>query len=69
MAAVPLSLLKWQCFIEMNFGRCVGRLLLDWMYLCEFSSNFFKNWSGVNSLVVRDHLVLLVDGSGAVIVS
>jgi hypothetical protein len=39
------------------------------MYLCKFASNFCKNWSASNSLVVRDHLVLSVDGSSAVIVS
>ena len=39
------------------------------MYLCKFSSNFRKNWSADNSLVVRNHLVLSVDGGGAVIVS
>jgi hypothetical protein len=39
------------------------------MYLCKFSSNFRKNWSAGNSLVVWKHLVLSVDGSGAVIVS
>jgi hypothetical protein len=38
------------------------------MYLCKFPSNFRKNWSAGNSLVVSDHLVLLVDGGGAVIV-
>jgi hypothetical protein len=38
------------------------------MYLCKFSSNFRKNWSAGNSLVVKDHLVLSVDGGGAVIV-
>jgi hypothetical protein len=37
--------------------------------LCKFSSNFCKNWSVGNSLVVRDHLVLSVEGGGAVIVS
>jgi hypothetical protein len=39
------------------------------MYLCKFTSNFHKNWSDGNDLVVRDHLVLSVDGGGAVIVS
>jgi len=39
------------------------------MYLHNFSSNFRKNWSAGNSLVVRKHLVLSVDGGGAVIVS
>jgi hypothetical protein len=39
------------------------------MYLRKFSSNFHKNWSDGNGLVVRDHLVLSVDGGGAVIVS
>jgi hypothetical protein len=39
------------------------------MYLHKFSRNFRKNWSAGNSLVVRDHLVLSVDGGGTVIVS
>jgi hypothetical protein len=39
------------------------------MYLRKFSSNFHKNWSAGNSLVAKDHLVLLVYGGGAVIVS
>ena len=39
------------------------------MYLRKFPSNFRKNWSAGNSLVVSDHLVLSVDGGGAVIVS
>jgi len=39
------------------------------MYLHKFSGNFHKNWSAGNSLVARDHLVLPVDGSGALIVS
>ena len=39
------------------------------MYLFEFSSNLPKNWSAGNSLVVGDHLVLLVDGGSTVIVS
>ena len=53
----------------MNFGWCGGGLALDWMYLHEFKINNPKNWSGGSSLVVRDHLALLVDGSGAVIAS
>ena len=53
----------------MNFRRYGGRLALDWMYLCKFSSNFCTNWSGGNSLVVRDCLALSVDGCGAMIVS
>ena len=53
----------------MYFGVCGGGLELDWVCLCEFSSNFHKNWSDGNGLVVRDHLVLSVDGGGAVIVS
>jgi hypothetical protein len=32
-------------------------------------SDFHKNWNGGNSLVVRNHLALLVDGGGAVIAS
>jgi hypothetical protein len=39
------------------------------MYLCKFSYNFRKNWSAGNSLVMRDHLVMLVDGGSTVIVS
>jgi hypothetical protein len=39
------------------------------MYLCKFSSNSRKSWSDGNGLVVRDHLVLSVDGGGAVIIS
>ena len=39
------------------------------MYLHKFSRNFRKNWSAGNSLVVKDHLVLSVDGGSAVIVS
>jgi len=39
------------------------------MYLRKFSSNFRKNWSADNSLVVRKHLVLSVEGGVAVIVS
>jgi hypothetical protein len=39
------------------------------MYLRKFSSNFRKNWSAGNSLEMKDHLVLSVDGGGAVIVS
>jgi hypothetical protein len=39
------------------------------MYLRKFSSNFHKNWSAGNSLVVRDHLVLSVDVGSTVIVS
>jgi hypothetical protein len=38
------------------------------MYLRKFTSNFRKNWSAGSSLVVRDHLVLLEDGGGTVIV-
>ncbi len=52
-----------------EFGWCGGGLELDWMYLGEFSSNFRKNLSGGNSLVVRNNFVLLVDGGGAVISS
>jgi len=50
-----------------NFGRCGGRLALDWVYLCKFSSNFLDNWSVDNSLMVKDCLALTVDGGGAVI--
>jgi hypothetical protein len=51
----------------MYFGRCGGGLALDWMYLCKFSSNFCKNWSGGNSMVKKDQLALSVDGGGTVI--
>ncbi len=60
---------KWQCSIEVNFGSCGGRLMLDWVYLCKFSSNFLDSWSVGNSLMVTDCLALMVDGDGAVIVS
>ncbi len=53
----------------MNFGRCGGRLALDWVYLCKFSSNFLDYWSVGNSLMVKDCLALTVDGGGAVISS
>jgi hypothetical protein len=52
-----------------NFGSCGGRLTLDWVYLCKFSSNFLDSWSVGNSLMVTDCLALMVDGDGAVIVS
>ena len=51
-------------FWKVYVGPCT-----DWMYLHKFSSNFRKNWSDGNGLVVRDHLELLVDGGYAVIVS
>jgi hypothetical protein len=66
---VPQLLPKWRCLIDMYFGRCDGRLVLDWMCLCEFSSDLCKNWSEGNSLMVRNCLMLSVDGSGAAIVS
>ncbi len=53
----------------MNFGRCEGKLALDWVYLHKFSSDCFDNWIVGNSLMVRDHLALSVDGSVAVIPS
>jgi len=34
---------KWRCLIDMCFGRCEGRLVLDWMCLYEFSIDFHKN--------------------------
>jgi len=68
-SAAPQSLLKWRCLIDVYFGRREGRLALDWMYLHKFSSNFCKNWSGGSSSMVRDCLVLLVDGRGAAITS
>jgi hypothetical protein len=52
-----------------NFGRCEGKLALDWVYLCKFSSNCLDNWSVGNSLMVRDCLTLSVDGGVAVISS
>ena len=60
---------KRLCLIEVNFGRCGGKLALDWVYLCKFSSNFLDNWSVGNSLMVKDCLALTVDGGGAVISS
>jgi hypothetical protein len=39
------------------------------MYLCKFSSNFRKNWSGGTSLVMEIHVALLVDGISTVIAS
>jgi hypothetical protein len=59
---------KWQCSIEEDFGSCGGRLTLDWVHLCKFSSNFLDNWSVGNSLIVTDCLALTVDGGGTVIV-
>ena len=38
--------------------------MLDWMCLCKFSSYFRENGGGGNSLMVRNRLALLVDGSG-----
>jgi len=52
-----------------NFGRCGGRLTLDWVYLRKFSSIFLDNLSVGNSLMAKDRLALLVDGGGAVISS
>jgi hypothetical protein len=43
--------------------------MLDWVYLCKFSSNFLDSWSVGNSLMVTDCLALMVDGDGAVVVS
>jgi hypothetical protein len=60
---------KRQCSIEVNFGRCGGRLALDWVYLHKFSSNNLDNWSVGNSLMMKDCLALTVDGDGAVISS
>ena len=53
--------------IEVNLGWCGKGLVLDWVYLCDFLSNFHKNWSGGNSLVVRDCCVLSSCGCGVVI--
>jgi hypothetical protein len=39
------------------------------VYLCDLSSNIHGNWSGGNSLVVRDRCVLLGGDCGAVIAS
>jgi len=39
MAAVPQSLPKWRCLIDVYFGRWEGRLALDWKYLQKFSSD------------------------------
>jgi len=60
---------KRRCSIEVNFGRCEGRLALDWVYLRKFSGGCLDNWSVGNSLLVRDRLALLVDGGVAVISS
>ena len=57
----------WLCLISVYFGRCEGSLALDWMYLREFLSDFHNNWSGGNSLMVRNCLALSVDGSGTAI--
>ena len=64
---MPQWHLKWRCLIDVYFGRCEGRLGFDWMYLREFLSDFHKIRSVCNSLMVRDCLALLVDGSGAAI--
>jgi len=42
---------------------------LKWGYLCKFSSNFLDNWSVGNILMVKDCLVLTLDGGGAIISS
>ena len=55
--------------IEVNLGWCGGGLTLDWVNLCIFSSNFHKNWSAFNSLVVKDLCVSSGGGCGAVIAS
>ena len=60
---------KTAMFNKVDFGRCGGRLVLDWVYLHKFSSNFLDNWSVGNSLMVRNCLALPVDGGGAVISS
>ena len=52
------TLPKWRCLIVVYFRRCEGRLVLDWMCLRKFSSDFCKNLSGSNSLMVRDCLFL-----------
>ena len=54
---------KWQCLIDLYFGRCEGRLALDWMCIRKFLSDFHENWSEGCSLMVRDCLTLLVDDS------
>ncbi len=55
----------------MNFGRCGGKLVLDWMYLSlsMFSSDIHDNWSGGTSLVMEIRVALLVDGISTVIAS
>jgi hypothetical protein len=55
--------------IEVNVGWCGGGLALDWGNLHDFSSNFHKNWSAVDNLVVKDRCVLLGGGCSAVIAS
>ncbi len=32
-----------ELFVDVGFGRCEGRLVLDWMCLREFSSDFHEN--------------------------
>ena len=51
----------------MNFGRCGGRLALDWVNLRKFTGNSLDNWSVGNSLMVRDCLALSVDSGVSVI--
>ena len=60
---------KWLCLIGVNFGRCGETLALDRVYLRKFSSNFLDNWCVGNSLMVKDCLMLTVDGGCAVISS
>ncbi len=55
--------------IKVNVGWCGGGFAFDWVYLRDFTSNFHKNWSGGNSLVVKDCFVLLGCGCSAVIAS
>ena len=68
-AAVPWLLPKRRCSIKVNFGRCEGKLALDWVYLRKFSSDCLDNWRVGNSLMMRDRLALMVDGGIAVIPS
>ncbi len=55
--------------IEVNCGWCGGGLALDWVNLCDFSSNYHKNWSVFISLAVKDHCVSSSGDCGAMIAS
>jgi hypothetical protein len=43
---------KQQCSIEVNFGRCGGRLALDWVYLKKSSiggNKYTKDYESNNA--------------------